>query len=261
VDPTLYAKTLGQKLRAVFFDAGLTLIRSELPLAERCAQTARTYGFSVTSEQVEKALPSAMSKMLQSHRDDPNIWSSDAKVARLWREYYINVFREVGVDGDLETCAEEIYAQYNRPGAWTLYPDVLPTLQNLNEQKYIIGVISDWSSNLPAEILLPLGVGPYIDFMVVSTIQREAKPGAGLYREALARANVGPEQAIHVGDNYINDILGARAAGIPGVLLDRDERYLFAVDCPRITTLHELPPLLDALGQTKSGSGPNIHSH
>ena len=201
----------------------------------------------MTSEQVEKALPSAMSKMLQSHRDDPNIWSSDAKVEQLWREYYINVFREVGVEGDVEKCAEEIYDQYNRPGAWTLYPDVLPTLRTLHEQEYIIGVISDWSSSLPAEILLPLGVGPYINFMVVSTVQREAKPGFGLYREALSRARVQPEEAVHIGDNYVNDILGARAAGIHGVLLDREGQHLSPLDCPRITTLLALPPLLDSL--------------
>lgn len=185
-----------------------------------------------------------MSRMMQSHHDDPNIWSSDAKVAQLWREYYVNVFQEIGVNGDFDACASEIYAQYNRPGAWTLYPDVLPTLRQLHEQGYIIGVISDWSSSLPADILLPLGVGPYISFMVVSTVQREAKPGFGLYREALSRAGVQPEEAVHIGDNYINDILGARAAGIRGVLLDREEQHTSTLDCPRITTLLDLPALL-----------------
>ncbi len=234
-------------MRAVFFDAGLTLIYSELPLAERFAQTAQQHGLSVTAEQVEAVLPTAMSKMLQSHRDDPNIWSSDAKVEQLWRDYYVNVFREVGVEGDLEQCAGEIYAQYNRPGAWILYPDVLPTLSKLHEQQYIIGVISDWSSSLPAGILLPLGVGPYISFMVVSTVQREAKPGSGLYREALSRAGVQPEEAVHIGDNYVNDILGARAVGILGVLLDREGQHTSPLDCPRITTLLDLLPLLDSL--------------
>ncbi|MEO6458270.1 MAG: HAD-IA family hydrolase [Chloroflexia bacterium] len=238
-------------MRAVFFDAGLTLIQSEQPLAERCAQTAQQHGIRVTIEQVESSLPAAMSRMMQSHRDDPNIWSSDAKVEQLWREYYVNVFREIGVKGDLEACAGEIYAQYNRPGAWTLYPDVLPTLRQLHEQEYIIGVISDWSSSLPAGILLPLGVGPYISFMVVSTVQREAKPGSGLYREALSRAGVQPEEAIHIGDNYINDILGARVAGIRGVLLDRERQHTSPLDCPRITTLLDLPALLAPEGGAK----------
>lgn len=228
----------------MFFDAGLTLIQSEMPLAERCALTGQRYDINASVEEIQAVLPDAMSKMLQSHRDDPNIWSSDTKVGQLWREYYINVFRAIGVQGDLTACADEIYAQYNRPGAWTLYPDVLPTLRDLHGQNYIIGVISDWSSSLPAGILLPLGVGPYISFMIVSTVQREAKPGSGLYREALARAEVQPEEAVHVGDNYINDILGARAAGIPGVLLDREEQHVAPLDCPRITTLLDLSPLL-----------------
>ncbi|HUP27818.1 MAG TPA: HAD-IA family hydrolase [Chloroflexia bacterium] len=234
-------------LRAVFFDAGLTLIQSEMPLAERCAEAAQRCSISVTSLQIEAALPAAMDHMLQSHRDDPNIWSSDAKVENLWLEYYISIFREVGAAPQAPDLAREIYAQYNRPGAWTLYPDVLPTLEHLSSQGYIIGVISDWSSNLPATILLPLGIGQYVSFMVVSTVQREAKPGWGLYREALARAGVQPQEAVHIGDNYVNDVLGARAAGIRGILLDREGVHTTRLDCPRITTLKELPNLLKRL--------------
>lgn len=212
-------------------------------MAERCAAAARSHGFDIASQAVERVLPGTVTYLLQAHHDDPDLWSSDGKVRRLWLDYYLEIFRRLGVQGETEACAATIYEEYGRPGAWALYPDVLPVLSALHDREYLLGVISDWSSDLPGQ-LIPLGLGRYIDFVVVSTIQREAKPGMGLYREALARTGVRPAEAIHVGDNYVNDILGARSAGIRGVLLDRECRHLGPLDCPRITSLEELPELL-----------------
>lgn len=237
-------------VRAVFFDAGLTLIYSEPPLAERCARIANEHGLRITAADVEAALPRATAMMAAAYRANPHVWSSDDALQEHWRDFYMAIFRATGAAGDLETCADAIYAEYNEPGAWILFPDVLPTLERLHSEGYIIGVISDWGSSLASNVLLPLGVGPYISFMIVSATVREGKPGYGLYREALARAGVQPHQAIHVGDNYINDVLGARAAGIAGVLLDRSGTHTGPLDCPRIESLAELPELLHSrMGQ------------
>lgn len=197
---------------------------------------------------MEAAVQRAASHLHSTQRDDPDLWSSNSRVNRLWIEYYMAVYREAGMEADpemLEACAAEVYRQFLAPGAWKLYPDVLPILRHLHEQGYTIGVVSDWESALVGTVLLPLGVGPYIDFMVVSTVMREAKPGSGLYREALARAGVASHEAVHVGDNYITDVLGARSAGIEGILLDRDDKYREAtLDCTCVASLMELPGVI-----------------
>jgi REG-2-like HAD superfamily hydrolase len=233
-----------EHVRAVFLDAGLTLIHSELSLPGLCYAVGQARGLHVAMEALEAALPHATNLMHQTQRSDPDLWSSNERVVRLWTGYYSSVYREAGVEADealLDECAAEIYARFLAPGAWKLYPDVLPTLAKLRERGYTLGVISDWENALVSKVLLPLGVGRYIDFIVVSSVQREAKPGSGLYREALARAGVAPHQAVHVGDNYITDVLGARSAGIEGILLDREgKRREMALDCPRIESLEEL---------------------
>jgi len=196
---------------------------------------------------VQAALKRAGALLLEATRADPDIWAADHKVQKHWQEYYVRAFQELGTGEASAACAEALYEIYNRPGAWQLFPDVLPTLNDLHGRRYVIGVISDWATSLPANILLPLGVGPYVDFMVVSATLREAKPSFGLYREALSRAGVQPHEAMHVGDTYVNDILGARAAGIAGVLLDRDDLHNEPLDCPRIRSLEELPALLKGI--------------
>ncbi|MEA2574645.1 MAG: putative hydrolase of the superfamily [Chloroflexia bacterium] len=238
-----------EHVRAVFLDAGLTLVYSPISLSDLCYDVGREHGLHTSTTALEEAIPRATALLHQAQRSDPDVWSSDDRLRRLWAGYYTAVFREAGVDAEaatLEACSAEIYSRYLVPGAWKLYPDVLPTLVNLHERGYKLGVISDWESVLIGKVLLPLGVGRYIDFMVVSGVQREAKPGSGLYREALARAGVEAHQAVHVGDNYITDVLGARSAGIAGILLDREGvRRDMALDCPRIESLEELVALVD----------------
>lgn len=245
-----HARSTQRAIRAVFFDAGLTLIYSDLSAAERCFDVGRAYGLPVQMEAMEAAVQRAAAHLHGTQRGDPDLWSSNSRVNRLWIEYYMAVYREAGIEAGpemLEACAAEVYRQFLAPGAWKLYPDVLPILRHLHEHGYRVGVVSDWESALVGTVLLPLGVGPYIDFMVVSTVMREAKPGSGLYREALARAGVAPHEAVHVGDNYITDVLGARSAGIEGILLDRDgTRANPALDCRWIGSLGELAGLLEA---------------
>lgn len=58
------------------------------------------------------------------------------------------------------------------------------------------------------------------------------KPDAAIFRAALAEAGVPPERAVHVGDLYAVDVLGAQAVGLHAVLLD-PHRDWYGVDCFR----------------------------
>lgn len=235
-------------LRAVFFDAGFTLIYSEPSTAERCAEVAARHGIALTAAQVEPVMPEAEAFFQRTMRAEPDIWASDAAIADFWRRYFAHLFQMIGLPPGpaLDRCGEELYHLFNEPGAWVLYPDVLPVVAELHRQGYILGVISDWGNRLAHRILLPLGLGRYFDFMVVSATVRTAKPSSALYSEALRRAGVAPHEALHIGDNYVLDVLGARAAGITPVLLDRHGRA-GPVDCLKIATLADLPPLVARL--------------
>jgi FMN phosphatase YigB (HAD superfamily) len=86
----------------------------------------------------------------------------------------------------------------------------------------------------------------YFDFAVISAAVRRSKPDPALFQTALTRANAIADYAIHVGDAYLLDVLGARAAGITPVLLDRERRYDAALlDCPVIDDLYGLLALLE----------------
>ena len=119
-----------------------------------------------------------------------------------------------------------------------LYPDAEPVLERLTEDGYVLGLIS----NAPADTnkaVKTLGLTKYLDTIVISGAVGYTKPHPEIFRIALQEAGVSAGEAIHVGDLYEADIVGARNAGMEGILIDRDgsERR---TDCPKVRSLPEI---------------------
>ncbi|MCL5962369.1 MAG: HAD-IA family hydrolase [Chloroflexi bacterium] len=224
---------------AVFFDAGMTLIYAEPSMEEMCAIVASRYGVATDADSVRRALPEAHKYFLHRQREDPNIWSSDGRIVDFWKEFYSIVLGEVGLTEGAGECAKEIYDEFNEHTRWRLFPEVLDLLKELKRRDLVLGVVSDWGARLATHVLIPLGLSKYFDFMVVSATVGGAKPGNHIFETALKRASVSPSRAMHVGDNYVADVLGARAAGITPVLLDRDG-LVEKVDCLKVSRLDEI---------------------
>jgi HAD superfamily hydrolase (TIGR01549 family) len=123
-----------------------------------------------------------------------------------------------------------------------LYPDAEPTLAKLRVEGYSLGLIS----NAPADtgrVVESLGISKYLDTVVISGVVGYTKPHPEIFRIALRNTGVGPREAVHVGDVYEADVVGARNAGVEGILIDRDGSRS-ELDCPRVESLSEIYPFL-----------------
>ena len=79
------------------------------------------------------------------------------------------------------------------------------------------------------------------------TFLPRTKSGSAWYSScsiALEKARVKPEEAVHVGDQYKLDVMGARGVGITPILIDRYDVYPKVSDCPRIQSLSQLAEYL-----------------
>jgi len=65
------------------------------------------------------------------------------------------------------------------------------------------------------------------------------KPHPEIFRIALREVGVEASEAVHVGDLYEADVMGARNAGMKGILVDRDGTQRSS-DCPRVRSLPEI---------------------
>jgi len=119
-----------------------------------------------------------------------------------------------------------------------LYPDAEPTLSKLAGDGYSLGLIS----NAPADtgrVVEALGLSRYLDPVVISGVVGYTKPHPEIFRIALRRAGVSSGEAVHVGDVFEADVVGARNAGFEGILIDRDGSHSES-DCPRMKSLSEI---------------------
>ena len=84
-----------------------------------------------------------------------------------------------------------------------------------------IAVVTNNTVAEQTEKLAFLGLEPAVDFLVTSEEIGVAKPDPSIFRAALERARVRPEEAVMVGDSWASDVVGARRAGIRAVWFNR----------------------------------------
>lgn len=131
-------------------------------------------------------------------------------------------------------------AAFRVPGAVRVYPEVREVLRALKQRGCRLGVISNWSWDLHDYLDL-VGLSGYFDVVLASARAGCEKPHPDIFRQTLQALDCLPEQALHVGDSYEADVVGARSLGMAALWLDRARAGGHA-DCH---TIHDLTGVLD----------------
>jgi len=103
------------------------------------------------------------------------------------------------------------------------YPEVPDVLRALRARGARLVVVSNWDVSLH-DVLDRTGLSTLVDGAVSSAEFGAAKPDPAIFAHALEVAGAGPHDALHVGDSVEADVEGARAAGVPAVLVVRGAR-------------------------------------
>ena len=202
-------------MRAIFFDAGNTLLRMNYGAI---AQALAREGVAMAPEALARADWSARVRLdadLHAHR------TSTESVTTADR-YLRYVLEGAGVtDARVVTAVAAWRRTYNPPvGVWnTAEPLAAEALALARDAGLRTAVISN-SNGSVRQILESLGLGRHLDFVLDSGEVGVEKPDARIFRLALERAGVAPAEAAYVGDLYSVDVLGAGGAGLRAVLLD-----------------------------------------
>jgi putative hydrolase of the HAD superfamily len=232
-----------RRFRAVFFDAANTLLYPEPPVGELYARTARKYGVEVSAAAVQAAFRRSWEVLQAKAAGDPVRYGiGEADGRRWWHALVAETFRPLGMPQPFDRFFDELYTLFASPDVWRVYPEVEEVLHSLKARGLITGVISNWDIRL-GPLLEGLGLRPYFDHVVLSAVVGWEKPHRRIFEAALAAAGIPAAEAIHVGDNYQQDVVGAQRVGMHAVWLRR--QGLQAADCPVISTLHALLTMVD----------------
>jgi HAD superfamily hydrolase (TIGR01549 family) len=178
-------------------------------------------------EQLVRSLSSAAAEHAEQRFHAGATYSdSDEEFAYMFGQMGGLVFAQMGVADNHEALVQRFLQRFWNGDNWAIFPEVISVLDQLRVHGLRVGVLSNAPSNLPS-LLDRLGIAPYLDFAVVSAIEGVKKPDRRIFEATVARAGVAPHETLHVGDMYLEDIVGGRAAGINVLLMERGEHALF----------------------------------
>ncbi len=202
-------------VRAVIFDAGNTLLRMNYGVI---AEHLGTRGRAASLEQVEEAELRARVR-LDPHLA-PGAGSTESTVTH--GRYLRYLLENLAITDEAEIEAIARWRRgYNPPvGLWTRAdPEALAAIRRVRAAGLVAGVISNSNGSVRA-ILEETGLAAHLDFIIDSSVVGVEKPDPRIFHLGVREAGVAAVEAVYVGDLYSVDVLGARAAGLDGILLD-----------------------------------------
>ena len=220
-------------VQVVLLDALGTLVELQPP-APRLQRLLAEAGFDVSEELAAAGFAAEIAYYLDHHLE-----GSDPERLERLRDRCAEEMRRALDLPDLDPATARramLEALEFRP-----YPDVLPALAELRERGVTLVIASNWDCSLP-DWLAPTGIMELVDGLVTSAEVGAPKPDPRVFERALAVAGVAPSEALHVGDKVDNDIEGAEAAGVRGVLLQREGEP--PPDVESVRSLQELSALV-----------------
>jgi putative hydrolase of the HAD superfamily len=236
----------------VFLDVGDTLMRADPSWPAVYLSALSRHGIAPSEEELGEALRQATSEGPWSG-EAPFEATAEASYARIVA-FDQRVLEGLGHPDLPDEVFRSIHAGFRDRSAWHVYPDVEPCLARLQQEGVRLAVISNWLWEAP-ELFHDVGLAAHFEQLIVSAHVGYDKPHPEIFHHALDLMDVAPERALHVGDSYAADVVGARAAGISPVLICRSvsdfARFTGAgppeSGVPAITDLYGL---LDLIGLT-----------
>jgi HAD superfamily hydrolase (TIGR01549 family) len=154
------------------------------------------------------------------------------------------VFRRLNVRapvGAADDHAASVWALLG-PASLSVFPEVADTLKILRHAGYRLAIVSNWQCGL-WHFCADLGIADMFEHVVASAEVGIEKPNPQIFHDTCHRMQIESHRALHVGDSVVDDIEGARNAGMQALLVRRSESGL-AAGIPTIASLDLLPGAL-----------------
>jgi putative hydrolase of the HAD superfamily len=231
--------------RAVFFDAGETLVYPHPSFPELFTEIMRQEGHEVDPERVRDGLHRTAELFREAARKR-EVWSASPERSRaFWRRVYSTIMEELDIPlGD--ELFHRLESEFTKFDNYRAFADVEGTLERLDRAGLKLGVVSNFEQWLEG-LLESLGLTRFFDVRVISGVEGVEKPDPAIFQLGLDRHGVSPRESVYVGDNPEFDLEPAAALGMFPVLIDRRGRFPDHTGA-RITSLADLPALIGLNG-------------
>ena len=229
-------------VKAVFFDAGETLVYPHPSFAELFAEVLREEGHAIDPADVQEVVHASSDAFTELMLSEQAMnWSTSTERSRaLWDLVYRMFLTAARIpETEHDALVQALYDRFRSLASYRLHPDAVPMLERLRTTDLTLGLISNFEDWLE-QLLEELDVQRFFDVTVISGIEGVEKPEKRIFEIALERAGVEAAHSVYVGDNPIFDAQAAKDAGMVPVLIDRRGNHA-GTEFTRITSMEDLP--------------------
>jgi putative hydrolase of the HAD superfamily len=230
-------KTIHQPIEAILFDLGGTLLFPDLIfLREELSREGSTFSDDTFFLAVSKA-----GEFISTYTAS-NPKSVDAGRVPVYLRAFLSEMNVLPSDARREAFIQTVLMpRHHAINLWNYVPDGTGELLATLKKKYRLAMISNADGRAEAKTV-QFGLREHLEFVIDSAIVGVEKPDKKIFELALAKLNVAPERAVYVGDVYSIDVVGAHAAGLQAILLDKTLPP--KTDCVVCQSVFELPEIL-----------------
>ncbi|MDQ6811944.1 MAG: HAD family hydrolase, partial [Actinomycetota bacterium] len=184
-------------MRALLLDALGTLVALEPPAPILRRELAERFDIDVTEAQAASALAAEIA-YYRAHLDEGRDVRSLVALRRRCAEALRTALPPKNSIAELENAAltNALLASLR----FRAFPDVRPALLTARATGWRVVVASNWDVSLH-DVLARLRLASLLDGIVTSAQAGARKPAPAVFEQALRIVQVGPEDAIHVGDS------------------------------------------------------------
>ncbi|TNM70028.1 HAD family hydrolase [Streptomyces sp. NP160] len=203
-------------MRAVVFDLDATLVDHVGAATAGLRAWLAERGVEPTAELEARWL--ALEEQHFTRWRDGEITHDEQRRERL-RAFLPLVGRQAGTPAELDREFAGFLAQFRRH--WRAFDDALVVLAALRDGGLATAVLTNGVEELQRDKVDRLGLAGATGPLFAADALGVAKPRPGAFAAVCERLGLAPDQVLYVGDDHEVDVLGARAAGLHAVLVDR----------------------------------------
>ena len=231
----------GKTKKAFFFDFGDTLASTDPPFIFRIAMAMRKSGFDITDSEFEAEYVKADYRLFLKHKEMGRI---SPREHRKW--FFPILYESLAPVADIESFRESVRSEMNEIGfSRSPIPGAAELLDFLKGKGYLLAVISN-NDGYTEEKCEEVGIRRYLDFVFDSTKLDMVKPDRRIFKYAAEKMGISPSDAVHIGDMYGTDVMGALNAGSDVIWFNgRKMRKFDDTEVKEVSELSEIIGLVD----------------
>jgi len=200
---------------AISFDAAGTFLHFAEPVADTYARFGRQHGLEENASAVRRRMASAFASAapMAPHPDA----AVDVHERNWWRRLASQAYGVTENDPGFARCFDKLFAYFARPDAWRVNPDFAALLQGLRNSNMKLAVVSNFDGRLFG-LLDAFGLSGLFNHVILPRHTGSQKPDPGIFQHAALALDVQASELLHLGDHDVEDVAGAKAAGLQAML-------------------------------------------